>query len=60
LEQASPERRWKRLGLSSEGRVLLVVYTLRRLKGGTETIRIISVRQASQKERRAYSGEPPR
>ncbi|MBI3662607.1 MAG: BrnT family toxin [Acidobacteria bacterium] len=56
LDHAQPERRWKRLGFSVQGRVLLVVYTLRRLKNGTETIRIISARQASGKERQAYAG----
>jgi uncharacterized DUF497 family protein len=56
LEHAQAEPRWKRLGGSREGRVLLVVYTLRRLKNGTETIRIISARQASRKERKAYAG----
>ena len=56
LEHPEPERRWKRLGLSTRTRVLLVVYTLRRLKNGTETIRIISARQASKKERKAYAG----
>ena len=50
------ERRSKRLGRSSQRRVLLVVYTLRRLANGTETIRIISARQASRKERKAYAG----
>ena len=50
------EHRWKRLGLSTEGRSLPVVYTLRRLKDGTETIRIISARQASRRERKAYAG----
>jgi hypothetical protein len=56
LEHAETEPRWKRLALSAEGRVLLVVYTLRRLRNGIETIRIISARQASQKERQAYAG----
>ena len=46
LEHVNTERRWKRLGMSSEGRILLVVYTLRRSKNGTETIRVISARQA--------------
>ena len=50
------ERRSKRLGHSLRGRVLVLVYTLRRTKDGTETIRIISARQASRKERRAYAG----
>ena len=46
------EETWR----SSQGRVLLVVYTLRRLAHGTETIRLISARQASRKERKAYAG----
>jgi len=56
LEHSRIERRGKRLGLSIESRVLLVVYTLRRLRDDTETIRIISARQASRKEREAYAG----
>ncbi len=55
LEHPEAERRWKRLGFSTS-RVLLVVYTLRRLQNGTETIRIISARQATRKERKAYAG----
>lgn len=54
LEHAQVERRWRRLGLSTVRRVLLVIYTLRRLKNGAETDRIISARQASRKERKAY------
>jgi hypothetical protein len=47
------ERSW-RIGLSDEGRVLTVVYTVRRSQDG-ETIRIISARRASRKERAAYA-----
>jgi uncharacterized DUF497 family protein len=50
------ERRSKRLGRSAEGRVLLAIYTLRRTNHEKETIRIISARQASRKERKAYTG----
>ena len=56
LEHAAAEQRWKRLGFSTGSRVLLVIYALRRLKNGTETIRIISARKASRKERQAYAG----
>jgi uncharacterized protein len=56
LEHADAERRWKRLGLSAKDRVLLVVYTLRRIKDDIEAIRIISARQASRRERKAYAG----
>jgi uncharacterized DUF497 family protein len=55
-EHSEFEWRSKPLGASITGRVLTVAYTLRRLKNGKETIRIISARQATRKERRAYSG----
>jgi len=49
------EPRFKRVGLSIVERILLVVYTIRSVEHGKETIRIISVRQASLKERKAYT-----
>jgi len=52
------EDRFKRLGSSFTGRVFLIVYTIRRLKDAKENVRIISARQASRKERRAYAGQP--
>jgi len=56
LQHSQAERRYKRLRISSEGRVLLVIHAVRRMKDGKETIRIISARQASRKERKAYAG----
>jgi uncharacterized DUF497 family protein len=50
------EPRYKRIGSSIQKRILLVVYTTRRMKNGKETIRIISARQANRKERKAYAG----
>lgn len=50
LSHSGVEARSKRLGKSLSGRVLLVVYTIRRLKDGKEA------RQASRKERKAYAG----
>jgi uncharacterized DUF497 family protein len=44
--------------VAADGRILLTLYTLQRLKNGAETIRIISARQASRKERKAYAGQP--
>ena len=52
------EPRSKRLGRCFGGRVLLVVYTIRRARDGKETVRIISAGQASRKERTAYAGQP--
>jgi uncharacterized DUF497 family protein len=56
FEHSPSEKRSIRLGFSVSGRVLFVVYTIRRLKDGKETIRIISARQATRKERQAYAG----
>ena len=57
LEHSARETRYKRLGRSIGRRILIVVYTVRRLKDGKEAIRIISARRASRKERKAYSGQ---
>ena len=56
LAHSRQEARYKRLGISIDHRILLVVYTIRRSRDGKETIRIISARAASRKEREAYSG----
>lgn len=56
LKHSATEQRWKRIGESITGRILLVVYTTRRYRNGKETIRLISARQASRKERKAYAG----
>lgn len=49
------ESRRKRLGKSSLGRILLIIYTTRRFAHEKEITRIISARQASRKERKAYA-----
>jgi uncharacterized DUF497 family protein len=54
-EHSASEQRSKRLGISLAGRVLLVIYTVRRPRRDQEGIRIISARQASRKERKAYA-----
>jgi len=56
VSHSEEEDRRKRLGRSDQDRILLTVYTLRRLTSGKETIRIISARLASKKEREAYLG----
>ena len=53
LQHSGSEVRFRRLGASAEGRVLMVVYTLRST-GHVETIRLISARRASRRERTAY------
>jgi len=56
LEHSHPENRFKRLGISSQGRILILVYSYRRMKDGKETLRIFTARRASAKEREAYAG----
>jgi len=55
-EHSADEVRLKRLAASALDRILLTVYTVRELSNGKETIRIISSRQASKRERKAYFG----
>ncbi|MBI3578867.1 MAG: BrnT family toxin [Ignavibacteriales bacterium] len=54
-KHSGQECRVKRLGVSALGEILHVVFTTRRTKNGKETIRIISARQSSRKERQVYS-----
>ncbi len=54
LRHSKAELRFLRLGRAADGRLLIVAYTLRR-GGDAETIRIISARRASRRERAAYS-----
>jgi uncharacterized protein len=56
FEHSLSERRSTRIGFSLSGRILFVVYMIRRLKNEKETIRLISARQATRKERQAYAG----
>ncbi|MBI4403804.1 MAG: BrnT family toxin [Deltaproteobacteria bacterium] len=56
ISHSITESRFKRIGTSISNRVLLVVYTIRRMEYRKETIRIISARKASRKERQAYAG----
>jgi uncharacterized protein len=55
-EHSEVEWRRKRIGISCAHRVLIMIYTIRRTANGNTAIRIISARQASRKERKAYAG----
>ena len=57
LSHSNKESRFLRLGRAATGRVLIMAYTVRRRDDG-ETIRIISARRASRKERAAYTEAP--
>ena len=53
LAHSEAEPRYLRLGTAADGRVLMVAYTIRR-RANVETIRLISARCASRRERAAY------
>jgi uncharacterized protein len=55
LGHSQHENRYKRLGVSALGRVLILVYSYRRMKDGKEILRIITARRASPKERKVYA-----
>jgi len=54
LGHSDKESRLLRLGRAVTGRVLIVAYTVRR-RDDDESIRIISARRASRRERAAYA-----
>jgi uncharacterized protein len=56
LAHSAMEARFLRLGRAIDGRVLMVAYTVRR-RDDVETIRLISARRASRRERAAYRAE---
>ena len=56
LVHSAVETRYLRLGRAADGRVLMVAYTIRR-HDDAETIRLISARRASRRERAAYAAE---
>jgi uncharacterized DUF497 family protein len=53
-DDETSEERFVTVGQDASGRVLVVVYTWR----GEESIRIISARTATRRERRQYEGGP--
>lgn len=56
IKHSIQEPRFFRVGAAQSGKLLTVIFTVRRLVSGKETIRIISARKASRKERKAYEG----
>jgi len=56
MQHSGAEVRSRRLGQAADGRVLMVAYTVRR-SGDAETIRLISARLASRRERAAYQAQ---
>ncbi len=52
------EERWFTLGMSSEGRLLALSHTYQHSGPINVTVRIISAREATKRERQQYENEP--
>ena len=55
-EHSIDEDRWLTLGKDSKGILIVVFHTFRKFDSHACTIRIISARKATRKERRQYEG----
>lgn len=58
-EHSDNEERWVVIGMIPNSAVLLVVHTYR-LLGGESTVRIISARKATRRERETYFARRPK
>ncbi len=52
------EERWFTLGQTSAGQLLVVAHTYQMPDANTATVRLISAREATRKERQHYENEP--
>lgn len=53
-DHSEGEERWLTLGLAENGKLLVVVHTYHELDAGSASIRIISARPATKREKRQY------
>ncbi len=51
------EERWITLGISSTGKMLVVIHTYKKINNELYLIRLISSRKATKNEQRQYTGE---
>lgn len=55
-EHSEDEDRWVTLGLSTKGRLLVVIHTFIETVSGSALVRVISARLATRNERAQYEG----
>lgn len=53
-DHSNTEERWITIGLSEKGRLLIVIHTYQEESDDTVSIRIISSRKATRKEKKRY------
>lgn len=57
-EHSGAEERWASLGHAEDGKLLVVVHTFEESGPASATVRIITAREATRKERRTYEDAP--
>jgi uncharacterized DUF497 family protein len=57
-EHSEAEERWATLGRTENGRLLVVVHTFEETGAASATVRIISAREATRRERENYEQLP--
>ena len=58
-DDSAEEERWVTLGESNQSKLLVVVHTYMEVSHDVATIRIISARRPTQRERRQYEEQTP-
>ncbi len=57
-EHSQTEERWFTIGYEAGGALLVVAHSFQQLNPNTAKVRVISAREATKRERRAYEDEP--
>jgi hypothetical protein len=57
-EHSEAEERWATLGRTENGRLLVVIHTFEETGAASATVRIISAREATRRERENYEQSP--
>jgi hypothetical protein len=57
-EHSETEERWATMGLGEAGKLLVVIHTFSETRATAATVRIISAREATRRERENYEQTP--
>jgi uncharacterized protein len=57
-EHSEAEERWATMGLGEDGKLLVVIHTFTETSATAATVRIISAREATRRERENYEQTP--
>ena len=57
-EHSETEERWASIGRAEDGKLLVVIHTFEETSATSATVRIISAREATRRERENYEQAP--